>query len=662
VIALAPIETGEQRRAFFAQCLDEFGATLRAQGIQPPQTDLPPDRLERIISGEGYERPLAVQMEALLHLMAATPDAPGIDKQLDSVLGLERAHWDKLLGALDREAKRDMDRGVAQVTAVHGTPDQPAAEHLLMADAFYDGRRAARADVEPLYSKLATVYGAADGALMQLEPDLIGEHQVASIGDAELIEGCLRWIEGLPEEDREQRQRDLITLLQRASLPEHGDKARDRAAALLGYLVDKRLSALAEAMVAVMTETPGQLEGILTARIGQLDDEPLAALDEALPQQTVTLMDFALAVAERRAGLARRQLESLTDDANEETQLAALHHLAARVGTLGIRLSSLGRREDALSASQEAVDIRRRLAAARPDAFLPDLASSLNNLGRDLSNLGRREEALSASQAAVDIYRRLAAARPNAFLPDLARRLNNTGAMLSNLGRREDALSANQEAVDIYRRLAAARPDAFLSDLAASLNNLGNRLSDLGRREEALAASQEAVDIRRRLAAARPDAFLPDLARSLGAQGQILRALDRHGDSANAFEEGLKLITPLLQQHPQAFAGLAGSLRQDYLAACASAERAPDPDVLEPVNRVLGAPASEAGAAFAQFPDAVVEQVFAAPQLQALVADILKQGGIDGAPDDQPMEIKRPIVAALIQQGIVQISDGEERD
>ena len=44
-------------------------------------------------------------------------------------------------------------------------------------------------------------------------------------------------------------------------------------------------------------------------------------------------------------------------------------------------LSELGRREDALAATHEAVDIRRRLAAARPDAFLPDLASSLNNLG-----------------------------------------------------------------------------------------------------------------------------------------------------------------------------------------------------------------------------------------------------------------------------------------
>ena len=41
---------------------------------------------------------------------------------------------------------------------------------------------------------------------------------------------------------------------------------------------------------------------------------------------------------------------------------------------------------------QEAAEIYRRLAAARPDAFEPDLAESLSNLSADLSGLERREE------------------------------------------------------------------------------------------------------------------------------------------------------------------------------------------------------------------------------------------------------------------------------
>ena len=41
--------------------------------------------------------------------------------------------------------------------------------------------------------------------------------------------------------------------------------------------------------------------------------------------------------------------------------------------------------EDALAAIEEAVTIRRQLAAARPDAFRPDLASSLTSLFADLA-------------------------------------------------------------------------------------------------------------------------------------------------------------------------------------------------------------------------------------------------------------------------------------
>ncbi len=90
-----------------------------------------------------------------------------------------------------------------------------------------------------------------------------------------------------------------------------------------------------------------------------------------------------------------------------------------------------------------------------------------------MSELGRREDALAAAEEATGIYRRLAAERPDAFLPDLAMSLNNLGGCLSELGRREDALAAAEEATGIYRRLAAERPDAFLPDLAGSLNNLG---------------------------------------------------------------------------------------------------------------------------------------------------------------------------------------------
>ena len=61
-------------------------------------------------------------MEALLWLASAAPGAgsTGVDKLLDRILGLERAHWGKLLGALDDDGVRDLARGVGQVTLVQG--------------------------------------------------------------------------------------------------------------------------------------------------------------------------------------------------------------------------------------------------------------------------------------------------------------------------------------------------------------------------------------------------------------------------------------------------------------------------------------------------------------------------------------------------------------
>ena len=52
-------------------------------------------------------------------------------------------------------------------------------------------------------------------------------------------------------------------------------------------------------------------------------------------------------------------------------------------------------RLEALAAIQEAAEVYRELAAARLDAFQPDLAGSLNNLPLRLAELGRREEALA---------------------------------------------------------------------------------------------------------------------------------------------------------------------------------------------------------------------------------------------------------------------------
>ena len=89
------------------------------------------------------------------------------------------------------------------------------------------------------------------------------------------------------------------------------------------------------------------------------------------------------------------------------------------------------------------------------------LAASLNNLGLDLSDLGRREEALAASQEAVEIRRRLAAARPDDFLPDLARSVSALSDAFAAVDRHEEAAQAATEALDILVPFVERYPQAF---------------------------------------------------------------------------------------------------------------------------------------------------------------------------------------------------------
>ncbi|MBC3839366.1 serine protease [Streptacidiphilus sp. 4-A2] len=235
--------------------------------------------------------------------------------------------------------------------------------------------------------------------------------------------------------------------------------------------------------------------------------------------------------------------------------------LANSLSSLGVRLSEAGRRGEALTAAEEAVEIYRRLVADSPAAYEPDLATSLTNLGIGLSEAVRRGEALILTEEAVEIRRRLAADSPAAYEPDLATSLTNLGVWLSEAGRRGEALTAAEEAVEIYRRLAAGSPAAHEPDLASSLSNLGNRLRKAGRRGEALILTEEAVEIRRRLAADSPAVYEPNLTTSLSNLGVRLSEVGRRGEALTAAEEAVEIYRRLAADSPAAYEpDLASSL------------------------------------------------------------------------------------------------------
>ncbi|MFH0180899.1 tetratricopeptide repeat protein [Streptomyces cacaoi] len=134
--------------------------------------------------------------------------------------------------------------------------------------------------------------------------------------------------------------------------------------------------------------------------------------------------------------------------------------LAASLNNLGNWLMDVGRMEEALDAEAQAVDIYRRLARNTPAASEPDLAAALTNLARALRSPAWVQfkaqpdlsGALRVTGEAVELYRRLVAARPTQFASHLGNVLRLQAELLTSLGRHREA----EEVRDWLARNAAA--------------------------------------------------------------------------------------------------------------------------------------------------------------------------------------------------------------
>jgi tetratricopeptide (TPR) repeat protein len=144
-------------------------------------------------------------------------------------------------------------------------------------------------------------------------------------------------------------------------------------------------------------------------------------------------------------------------------------------------------------ATEEAVGRYRELARADPGRYRPDLAQSLTGLAVRLSALGRLDEALQVTEEAVAVYRELAGADPGKYRPELAQSLASLGIRFRELGRLDEALPVTEEAVAVYRELAGVDPGRYRPDLAWSLRALADSLDLLGRGDDASAARSKAA-------------------------------------------------------------------------------------------------------------------------------------------------------------------------
>lgn len=147
------------------------------------------------------------------------------------------------------------------------------------------------------------------------------------------------------------------------------------------------------------------------ASLAGSDAQLLDFVYEQLPSGSHLELDQAAAfVAECRAKLTSGEGVSL---AKRASVLAAL----------GYRYGNAGSRKEALAPTQEAVDIRRRLAdpeTGNPAAYLPDLANSLRAVGWICDHTQTETElGLAAARESVELYEALSAADDKAYSPRL---------------------------------------------------------------------------------------------------------------------------------------------------------------------------------------------------------------------------------------------------
>ncbi len=402
--ALESIDRRQVLASTFTACREHLGAaeaTIPAQGANP--------LFDGRLADPAWSDPLFLMMAAVVSVVDQ-------DTPLPEALALSRPRLAK------RFAERERDRLERLVDGNPKSPEHQATTKLLIHLASYatlcagltesQARDAAEAEAESLRLKVQGGAGILVDTLRAAYADdagRIGATELDAIGEAFVLL-TLRDLAGDPAAAKafvlraahtapQAVPRTLIRAFQNfAIIPPLGGES-DLTAEQTERLDDQRL--LLRLWKSLIAE-------------GTSDDLPLlVAIEAELPEQTTLLRAERVEVLEALLGLVGQ-------GGDERKPLRA-----RLLNNYSIFLSAVGDREGALEASREAAALYRELAAARPEAFRPNLAASLNNLSAFLSAVGDREGALGAIREAVALRRELAAARPEAFRPDLAGSLNN---------------------------------------------------------------------------------------------------------------------------------------------------------------------------------------------------------------------------------------------
>lgn len=356
-IPLTPISATADRRAILEQTLN--ASAQFHPGIVRPADGFSEDLLNR----PQFSDPLVLMMAALAAwekgpygaLMLSRPD-----------LAVEMAHRERT--RLDKHSKSKLLPHLAAHSTLCGGFDrqsllQVAREESEALGLSYSGGAGQLAD-----DLAGLLPGPTAGASGAIQPDIIGEAFVLDVRP----EGILR----AAHRNGEAAVRTLTRALQ-----DFYDPYKVRGEHRSGIDGSQALTWLRD--LAAVAQTGD-------AQAGDID--LLLAIRANLPDSSLELAPLAVELSSKLLELLSR-----AKDLPEPLQAER----ARLLNNYGTMLSAIGQREAALEAAREAVDIRRQLAAARPDAFLPYLARSLASLATMIPDAAKSSTAFHEALATL---------------------------------------------------------------------------------------------------------------------------------------------------------------------------------------------------------------------------------------------------------------------
>jgi tetratricopeptide (TPR) repeat protein/glycosyltransferase involved in cell wall biosynthesis len=522
---LPPLYVAEHdRREAFGKALRAFAGTLGvdAPGIVPS------------LLGEHFERPLYVQMAALLALYGEAPTtAQGLTRAL---LHHERRYWIGLLSQFNwPEPDRRAEQLLALTTLAGGFVTPRAAEPYW---GKAKGEVLSPAEFSALFRTLATLYPGTQG-LQALRPDLLGEALVAQAllhpGGETLLDAVLDNTATKPI------RRNALTVLARLSTQ------RSDVQETLVEAFAQHFTHCYQELVAVGAETTSHLPALAELAFARLPSftksQAAGLLEPLLMGKSVQLAELSCMVSEYLVEKARDKFEQKPGNLERMTEYARL------LTNYALGLARIGNVRKACEVSLVGLELYRRLTIKNPDRYEPAYATSLSNYALYLSDAGQYEEALDHSRRAVEIHERLARKNPDRYEPNYASSLSNYSKSLGDTGCHEEALEHSRRAVEIRERLARDNPDRYEPDYATALSNYASDLSDAGRYEEALEFARQSLEIHERLARKNPDRYEPDYATALSNYAIRLSDAGRYEEALDHARQSLEIRERLAQKN-----------------------------------------------------------------------------------------------------------------